>query len=194
MPIPIAAIGAVASLVGSVGQTGLGLAQLFKGAGMKPRRPTYTIPSAITQATDRAVTQAGQVSREFQLGSQQADIAQSEAVQAAVDAGVGGSSVIQAASAAQRERNKTGLSLLQREQQARIFKERAAQQALAQQGQAQDRAFQLNKLQPYQDAAATKSRLMGSGLQNIFGGADSLGKSAAGAVNSGLFNSTQTGQ
>lgn len=159
----------------SLVQGGLSLIQLLSGAGMNPRRPTYTIPQEVQDKLGQ--NQMNLNAKSAGAGRAQENIFQNQAttIQNAQQAGGGVGNQLLAGAMAQANTNRSlaDLSASEREDY---------QRRLGMLGQSQsemagyrDKAFDFNQVQPYENAAATKSALVESGIQNFFGASQGLG-------------------
>lgn len=164
--------------VGSLFKTGLGIAQMIRGGRMKPVRPTYNRPEEIDQML--ALRQATLNGRGAGAVRAEQNIAQSAAAGLNnMKQGAGSSASLMAnAALGQANTNRQLNNLAAQEEmqyQQRLGGLEAAQQNMA---QFKDKEFQINEMQPYQDAVATKSALMQGGLTNTYNGLTSAGNMA----------------
>ncbi len=161
----------------------LGLGQLIAGGLMKPKRPTYKIPTEIGEnvkfaknlygaSTLYGMPGQGAINNQNQsaLASAYRRYQESQQNPAAMLAG------ITSTTANQMQTNaKTGLQAAMdrlNRMNAAAARSMAANKDLA---SYKDKAFQLNELAPFQAEATTKSALFGGGIQNFTGGLTSLG-------------------
>jgi hypothetical protein len=160
----------------------LGVGQLVGGALMKVKRPNYSRPSEINQNQQLAKNLYGAstlygVPGQGAINNQNAQtyatnlraIRESQQNPAAMLAG------LTATTANQMQTNaKMGLQAAADRRNA--INAAAARLMGANQTSAQfaDKEFQLNQYEPFKAKAATKSALLGAGLQNLAGGATSL--------------------
>lgn len=150
-----------------------GLYQTIKANQLKKQlgeRPAYEIPEAQRQALESAKRQAystelpGQSILERKLGESTA-----AGVSNIKDAASSGSSALQAMLQTQGQEqdalSNIGVKAAENYNQNQGMLR--GQQGLM--AQYQDKALDINKMQPYQQKAATIAALTGSGLQNLFG-------------------------
>lgn len=180
MPIPALAFAIPGAL-----KAGFGLYQLARGAAMKPERPTYEIPSEIRED----VAAARRLERGRMPGVQYAEdrIRQGSAQ--------GGYNLRR--SVTNPNQLLSGLQMIQAnariaerglmEAEAGDYYRRIAnlQRSLNVSAQYKDKAFEVNKMQPYMDQARTKAALTQGGLLNAFGG---LGEGMSGLMQGEMFN------
>tara|TARA_R100000329_G_scaffold71437_1_gene62260 strand:- start:195 stop:1106 length:912 start_codon:yes stop_codon:yes gene_type:complete len=160
----------------TIGQAGFGLYQTIKGAkdAKDNVRPTYEIPQSMLDAMDDAERMAirglpEQTRQNFLQGMVDTRAASFEGLSDR-KAGIGAVAGVQ-----QREiAGQQQLAQMDAEQRMRNIS--ALQQMRQQMAQFEDREFDINEMQPYQDRAAAASALQGAGLQNIFGAAETYAK------------------
>lgn len=143
-------------------------------------RPEYTMPTGVTEAENILTQQAseGMTSQAEQLATQGIDRSGASALKY----GAGGNIDPMAVMGSQ---NNAYLNLAAQDEQIRQKnKRRLARFKSGTKARYQDKEFEYNQNQPYQNQVAEGQALIGSGLQNIFGGAD-----AAAAL---LGNASQT--
>lgn len=149
-------------------QGGLSLIQMIKGLTMQANRPTYNIPQEVNEKL--AQNQMNLNARSAGAGRAQENIFANQAttIQNAQQSGGGASNQLLAGALAQAQSNRgfENLSSGEREDyQRRLGNLGQAQSEMA---GYRDKAFDYNQNQPFQDAAATKSALIESGLTNAF--------------------------
>ena len=163
----------------------LGGGQLLAGALMHPKRPTYNMPSEIGQNQQLAKNLygastlyglPGQGAINNQMAQTNASnlraIRESQQSPAAMLAGINAATAnqmrtnadigIKAAQDRQNRINMAAARLLGVNKDVASYK---------------DKEFQLNEYEPFKAKAATKSALLGGGLQNLTGGLTSIGSS-----------------
>lgn len=154
-----------------IAKAGFGLYQMVRGSAMKPQRPTYQTPGEISENLALARQQeAGrmpgfayaedrlrQQSAQGMYGLQRGVMNQNQLMS-------GLANIQMQTSIAQR-------SLM--ESEASDYYRRLAnlQRSLQTSAQYRDKEFEINKMQPFQEAARTKAALIEGGLKNIMGGA-----------------------
>lgn len=150
-------------------QGGLSLIQMMRGLSMNPQRPTYNIPQEVQdklgqQQVNLNARSAGAARAQDNLFANQATTLQN-----AQQAGGGASNQLLAGAMSQAQSNRGFQDLSSGERDDYQRRLGNLGQAQSEMGSFRDRAFEINKMQPYQDAAATKSALIEGGIQNMFG-------------------------
>lgn len=163
-------IGLIAQGAGNIMKTGLGFAQLLRGAFMKVKRPEYTIPDAVQENVALRRAQlfgglAGASQYRNQILQNQANF-NTNLRQGSTDS----STYLSALAMGQGNTNRSFQDLQRMEAEDYQRRLSGLEQANNTLGQYQDKAWQYNKYEPYMNKAQTKSALIGGGLQNIFGG------------------------
>jgi len=160
----------------TIGQAGFGLFQTIKGGidAKKNERPTYEIPESMRQAMDTSerMSQRGLDEQTRQNYLQGLTDTRAAAFQGLSDrkAGIGAVAGVQ-----QREiAGQQQLAAMDNEQRMRNIA--ALQDMRMRMASFEDKEFELNQMQPYQDRAAAASAMQGAGLQNVFGAAESYAK------------------
>ncbi len=135
---------------------------------MNPQRPTYTIPQEVQdklgqQQVNLNARSAGAARAQDNIFANQATTLQN-----AAQAGGGAANQLLAGAMSQAQSNRglQDLSAGERDDYQRRLGNLG--QAQSEMGSYRDRTFDINKMQPFQDAAATKSALIESGLTNAF--------------------------
>jgi len=149
-------------------QTALGVGQLLLAAlKRKPDRPVYSIPEGIKASAAEAQQLAQGISPATRLGLQEARQAFGD-TNAMLRRNVGQAASIAAligATQANTNREIRNLTLI--EQQQRLARQQLLDQNRRVLAQYKDKAFQINKMQPYQDAMRTIAALTQGGLLNL---------------------------
>lgn len=158
-----------------IAKSGLGLVQAWKSARMRPQRPEYEIPSALTESTNVARSLVNSGNRPGRsIADEQIRRTTANMIDSARGASNSGTELLAAVSAANNNENQ---AMRQQDQMDANFGLQANNmllQALNQMASAQDRKFEINQMQPFLDKAKTKAALTQSGLLNLFGGADDI--------------------
>lgn len=184
MPLPILA--AIPGLV----KAGLGIYQTIRGSRMKPKRPNYEIP--------------GQVGEELAMSRQEAHGRMPGALYAqdrinentasgqyALQRGTTNSSqLLSGIAQLQMQRNIASRGLMESEANDSFRRTQNLRRSLGVMATYKDKQFQLNKMEPYQDAARTKAALIQSGLINSFSG---LGEAGSSMMMADYRNKQQSG-
>lgn len=164
------AIGAGLGMVNSALQTGLGLAQLIKGGRMNPQRPTYEIPDEVgaqlglrQQLLNARMAGARGMERNLQ---ESAATGMYNATQGAASS----EDLLAAGAMSQGNTNRSLRDLQIREAQDYESRVQGLERAQMNMAGYKDKEFQMNEMDPYMEAAATKSALTSGGLQNLSGG------------------------
>ena len=143
-------------------------AQLLGGALTKVERPTYTPAAATTQAVNIAERESNATLApgyaQYKQGIEQNA---ANAVSAVQRNATSSSDVLAAAGAAQGMANRSMSDLVRMSMQDRVRRKNTHMQTLQQLAREQNHAFQVNSMEPYQNSAATKSALLGAGLQGL---------------------------
>lgn len=146
-------------------------------------RPEYTIPNEVMQNQKQAELNArqGLPSEQYQQAMQNIQRQQNRTLQAATDRRGG----LLAASAAQQNANDSLLGLDVANAKARLGNQQALYGINNQVAGYRDKAFQINKMQPYQQNYNYAMGLLGAGNQNVTGGIDKLTGSLFGGFGKG---------
>ena len=172
-----AMIGLISQGVGSMLQMPLGLGQILAGSLMKPKRPEYQIPSDIRNML--ALRQLNLRGRMAGATQAEKNIMQSQAnaVGTYQRMQTNPNAILSGVSASQGLSNRAFTDLATQEAvdyQRRLSGLENAQRTM---GNYQDKQWQLNEYEPYQDKARTKAALIGAGLKNFFGAAAGVSES-----------------
>lgn len=151
-------------------QSILGAGQLLGGLFTKPKRPNYSVPGAAGEALAIARQNAGATVRP---GNDQALAAIRKGTANAVgNAKSISNSASQVLSAANRA-NVNEQNAIERNNamntQYGLNAKQNLMSALGTMAGYQDKAFQMNKFEPYMQKAQTKASLISSGIQNLYG-------------------------
>lgn len=166
-------------------KAGAGLLQMAKGFSdrSKLERPEYQVQDEIKQnlSSARATEREGLAAATVNRAQQQIDRQTGAALSASGDrmgglAGLGG--VSDAA-------NQGMMNILSADAAARQAARTATSAARTAMANAKDKAFNINKLQPYQQDLAAAQSNIGAGMQNLFGAGDSVAAMYANRVQSG---------
>jgi hypothetical protein len=165
MPLPLAAVPLIA-------QGAVGLGQLMGGIATKTgKRPQYQAPQALQDSYRQATSEAN-ATGDPMMAAAQDRIRQNTAntIGAAQKSTRSSGSLLNAVGNAQVAEN-AGMNNLSMQGMGLREQRRARRyQVAGQMAQAQDKAFEINQMQPYMDKMNAKRGLMGAGLQNIMGG------------------------
>jgi hypothetical protein len=140
-----------------------GGAQILGSLFTKAKRPEYEIPTAMKSAVGVAASQANADSPSYQIGIQNALLAQQNSLNSPLGASV--------ASIIQGQTNKTLADLGVQNDTFRINANRDYINILQQYARSQDKEFEMNQLAPYQDKYNEKRELMGAGISNLYNAA-----------------------
>lgn len=160
-------IGAASNLPSMI----LGGSQLFKSHKMRPKRPQYEIPLAEQQALQLAKNMGAQTRLPGQEAIEgQLDETTANTLSSIERMGYGGASDINAASRAygnqQDKETQLGVAAAGNRQQNL----RNLQGALSHYATYEDKKWNLNELQPYEQDAKAKAALYEGGMTNLSGG------------------------
>ena len=150
-------------------QGGLSAIQLLTSLGINPQRPTYTVPQEVQDKLAQNQVNLNARSAGAARGQDNIFANQASTLLNAAQAGGGISNQLLAGAMAQANTNQALGDLSASE--AEDFQRRLSNLGVVQSemGQYRDREFDINKMQPFQDAAAAKSALIEGGIQNLFG-------------------------
>lgn len=168
----------VANIAGGLlsGVTGLLQRRKAKKELAKLQRPEYTIPNEIMQnkAMAEKAASEGLPSQQYNQAMQNIQRQQNRALTAA------GSrrGALMALPGIQQQANDQLMNLDIKDAQARMANQQQLYGINSQVGALRDKAFDINKMQPYQDNLSYYRSLLGAGNQNLVGGID---KAASGA-------------
>ncbi len=162
-------IGLASGILGGL-QSAYGIYQDIKGSKMARdnKRPDYEIPEEISQNLTQAQQLAleGLPSEQKQQYLNNIQRTQQFGLNSISDrkgglAGIG--SIVQSG-------NDANMNLLSADAGARLANQKTLMNARSTMAGYKDKAFELNKLNPYQERATAARSLQGAGLQNIFSG------------------------
>ena len=155
-------------------QGGLGAIQLLASLGINPQRPKYTVPQEVQDKLAQNQVNLNARSAGAARANENIFANQATTLQNATQAGGGISNQLLAGAMAQANTNQAlgDLSASESEDFQRRLSNLGAVQS--EMGQYRDREFDINKMQPFQDAAAAKSALIEGGIQNLFGASQGL--------------------
>jgi hypothetical protein len=141
---------------------------------MQPKRPTYEIPDEIKNML--ALRQMNLQGRMAGASQAQTNIMQGQGQTIGAYQGTmrNPNAILAGVSASQGQANRgfTNLAAMEaQDYQRRLAGLEGAQRTM---GQYRDQEFQINEMQPFQDAARTKAALIGSGLRNVSGAAQGV--------------------
>lgn len=151
-------------------QGGLGLLQLLKGGKMNPVRPIYEVPQAAKE--ELALSRMGLNGRMPGIDQARERIDQNAASSdyRLRRGATNSSQLLSGLNGIQLQSNIASRGLLEAEASDRVRRENNFRRSLSLMSGFQDRKWQIDKSEPFQDAARTKAALVGGGLQNLSGG------------------------
>ena len=150
----------IAKSVSGLFQTGKGLSNLFGS-----KRPEYEIPTAQNQATALAGLRASSDMGGYNQAKSDIGTSTGNALTAARESGNPMALIGQIQGNENNAVNKLNIQNSEyRNQQQQNY-----QNALSQQAQYQDKAWQINKFSPYMDKQQEGRQMVGAGLSNVFG-------------------------
>ena len=159
----------------AIAQTAIGAGQFLEGLFMKPgKRPVYEAPQALQDSYRQATSEAN-ATADPMIAAAQNRISQNTAntVNASRKATKSSSQLLNAASQAQVVENAGMNNLAMQNMGMREQRRTRRYQMAGLMGSAQDRAWQVNQMDPYQSRVNAKRALMGAGMQNTIRGLDS---------------------
>lgn len=185
--LPLAAFAVPGILQGA-----LGLGQLIAGSGMNPKRPAYKIPAAAQE--ELAMSRMQQNARMPGVNYAEQRIGQNSAA-----AGYGlnraatnPNQILNGLASIQMNANIASRGLMEAEASDAIRRESNLRRSLGVMASYQDKKWQLDKMNPFMDAARTKAALVGGGLQNLSGGISQTLSGMLGAQMMGAGQPPQT--
>jgi len=155
-------------------QGGLSAIQLLTSLGINPKRPTYAVPQEVQDKLAQNQVNLNARSAGAARANENIFANQATTLQNAAQAGGGISNQLLAGAMAQANTNQAlgDLSASEMEDFQRRLSNLGSVQS--EMGQYRDKEFDINKMQPFQDAAAAKSALIEGGIQNLFGSSQGL--------------------
>jgi hypothetical protein len=182
----------VANIAGGLlsGVTGFFQRRKAKKELAKLHRPEYTIPEEITRSQKMAEMSAneGLPSAQYNKAMQNIQRTQANMLAGANDRRSG----LMALPKIQQAANDATLGLDVADAQARLQNQKTLYSVSGQTAQYKDKAFQTNKMQPYQQNLNYYQSLLGAGNQNMLGGADKILGGTASLLFGGGSGSGQT--
>jgi hypothetical protein len=159
------------SILSSLIGVGSGIWQLFKGSqAADTERPEYKIPEEYTQALGIAKRGAYSDMPGYQQAISNLQQGQASGLSQARESASSGSDLL-GFLANQGVTSNRGLNQLSAQNAAyKVGAEQRYAGALGQYGMLKDKQWNINELQPYQDAMRTSAVMTEGGIQNIFGG------------------------
>lgn len=151
-------------------QSGLGIYQAIRGSAMKPKRPTYEIPEETKE--DLAISRREANARMPGMAYAEDRLDQNAAAgrYGLTRAATNSSQVLSGLAGIQLQSNIAERGLMESEANDHYRRLANLRRSLSNMASAKDRQFQLNEMEPFQDAARTKAALIQSGLTNFAGG------------------------
>lgn len=161
----------ILSILSALMGVGTGIFQLFKGnEAADTERPEYKIPEEYTQALGIAKRGAYSDMPGYQQAISNLQQGQASGLSQARESASSGSDLL-GFLANQGVTSNRGLNQLSAQNAAyKVGAEQRYAGALGQYGQLKDKQWNINELQPYQDAMRTSAVMTEGGIQNIFGG------------------------
>lgn len=188
MPVTSMLMGSLLSGGGGQGGSGQGLANIGGGlisgiAGFfqrqkakrelaKLKRPEYEIPQEILRSQKMAEQAAneGLPSQQYNQGQQNIQRQQNRAISMASDRRGG----LMALPGIQQQSNDASLNLDVKDAQARMSNQQRLYGISGQTAQYRDKAFNINKKQPYDEDKSYYMQLLGAGNQNLISGGEKI--------------------
>ncbi len=166
------------SLILSGAKAGFGALQAHKGNKLAKQavRPSYQIPSAVNQYLANAQTMAqnqrlpGQSAIEENISGSTA-----QGVRAAQESANNPAALMATIAALNANQNNALTDVGVKGAEMQQNNQMNLQGALQNYAGYQDKAFDINQMQPYQQKAAAATALKGAGIQNIWGGVENAG-------------------
>lgn len=184
MPLPalaaIAGIGTGLQAMQGLFGLGLGVAQLGKARSIRNKRPTYNIPEEYAQREGLRQNLLNSRSTAAKIAEGNINQAQATAINQAQNIAPSSSTALSLLGASQGTADRAFRNLSAQEEgfyDNRLRGLESAQMAMAQQ---KEKAFDVNEMQPYQEAVQMRSALTQGGLQNVSGSLGQLSGLAGG--------------
>jgi len=169
----LSGLGAGLGLLQTAGQIGLGIGQLIQARKYRMERPDYEIPDVIGQRLGLRQ----QLLQARMPGAQQAErniaTAQQSGLYNMSQGATDSASILASAAGAQATTNQAMQNLAQMESQDYYNRLSGLESAQGQMAQYQDKEFE-DRMKDYQEKQATRSSLIGSGIQNLFGATSAM--------------------
>lgn len=148
----------------------LGLGQLIAGSSMNPKRPQHEIPAAAQE--ELAMSRMGLNARMPGVAYAENRLAQNSASSAyrLNRAATNPNQILAGLAGIQMNANIASRGLMEAEAGDYARREQNLRRSLGVMANYQNRKWEVDKWQPFQDKARTKAALIGGGLQNISGG------------------------
>jgi hypothetical protein len=182
MPIPLLAAAAVAP---SVFQMGKGIAQASQAKRLKvPPRPVYNIPQSIQENVMMRRMQQNAAMPGYNAAKADISSNMASGARAAQESG-SSTNVLATIAGLQGNANNALNSLNTQNAQFALGAKDDLSRALSQKAGFEEKAWEINKQQPFLDAAAAKAALKESSSQNLMGGLSGLASTAATFAGSG---------
>lgn len=173
-------------------KSGLGLYQMIRGGAMNPQRPTYEIPDTAKEELGMSRLAANGRMPGINYAQMRIDQNAASASYRANRAATNPNQILASQAGIQMNSDIAGRGLLESEANDHQRRLMNLSRSLRMMSEFKDKEFQLNKMEPYQDAARTKAALVQGGLLNLFGG---VGESMTGMMAGKMMQGGQmTGQ
>lgn len=170
-----------AMIAGAV-QGAMGIGQFMGGLLMKKgKRPMYQAPKALTDSIRRAETEENATGDPMTtLAENRINQNTANTLDASRKATRSSSSLLNAASQSQVVENNAMNGLAMQGMGLREQRRNRRYNLASVMGGVQDRMWQINQMEPYQERAAAKRALMGAGMQNFMKSADTFASAMSG--------------
>jgi len=171
-------------------QGALGLGQLIGGMGMKPKRPEYEIPEAQQEAMAAARMQQNARMPGINYANARVDQNAANSQYRLQKGATNSSQLLSGLAGIQMNSNIAARGLMGAEAGDQMRRDDIFRRSLGVMAGYQDKKWELNKMQPYQDAARTKAALIQGGLTNLAGG---VNQSLSGIMAGQMMQGPQAG-
>lgn len=162
----------------------MGLAQLGAGTIMRPKRPEYEIPAAAQEELALSRMQANGRMPGVNYAEQRIGQNSAQAGYNLNRAATNPNQILNGLASIQMNANVASRGLLQAESSDAIRRDSNLRRSLGVMAGYQNRKWELDKLNPFLDAARTKSALIGGGLQNLSNG---VGQGLSGLIGANMM-------
>lgn len=186
--------GLILSAASAIPQAGLGIAQAIKGKKTLESavRPEYEIPEEIK----KNLSVAERMALEGLPAEQKRQYVENlnKNMGAALSGFTGRKAGLQGLTSLVQSQNEAFKNLAVEDAMARQRNELSAMNQRETMAQYKDKAFELNKMQPYQEQVDEGQALVGSGIQNIAGSLNQLGGVGQFMLSSKMYNNRYQNQ
>lgn len=167
LPAALGIAGTAAGIGQSLFRLGTGIGQLTSARKYRMERPEYEIPQEIEQQLGLRQQLLNARMPGARAAERNIQEAQAQSMYGAQQAGSDSASLLAAAAGSQGTSNRSLRDLQIREAQDYERRVQGLERAQGVMAGYRDKEFQINQMDPYQEASATRSALIEGGIQNI---------------------------